>query len=150
MRIFTEDEWSVFLYIPVIKHHSIDWRTESSPKSKRFRWLKIKSITFLDKRCLIHKKSVAEGKSVTSEFYVQAGRTVEVHFESEAAVSRERKLVPFRAPMPLLLRQQRASCRIVMWRRSASHLIHLTSHQPTFHTPQSKNRPQKNKKISGG
>ena len=139
-------------YIPVTKHHSMDWRTDSSPKSKTFRWLKIKCITFLDKRCLTHKKSVTEGKSVASKFYVHAGKTVEAPFESDAAVSRERKLVHFRAPVPLLflLWQQRASCRFVTWRRSASHLIHLASHQPTFHTLKSKDRPQKNKKISGG
>jgi hypothetical protein len=94
---------------------------------------------------------VAEGKLMASEFCVQAGRTVEAHFKSEDAISRERKLVPFCTTMHLLflLRQQGASCQIEMWRISASHLIHLTSHQPTFHTPQSKNHPQKNKKISG-
>jgi hypothetical protein len=94
---------------------------------------------------------VAEGKSVAIEFYVQTGRTVEAHFESEAAIYRERKLVPFCTTTPLffVLRQQSASCRIVTWRRSASHHIHLTSHQPTFHSPQIRNSPQKNKKISG-
>jgi len=49
MWIFTDDELSVFLYIPITKHHSMDWRTESSPKSKTFLFrkssLKMKCIT---------------------------------------------------------------------------------------------------------
>jgi hypothetical protein len=48
--IFTEDECSVFLHIPVTKHQSVEWRTESSPKSKTFRChksrLKIKEYHF--------------------------------------------------------------------------------------------------------
>jgi hypothetical protein len=47
--LLTEDECSVFLYIPVTKHQSMEWRTESSPKSKTFRChksrLKVKCIT---------------------------------------------------------------------------------------------------------
>lgn len=77
MWIVTEDECSVFLCILVTKHHSMDWRTESSLKSKTFccykKRQKIKSITFLDKRCLIHKKSVTEGK-IGGEWILRTSR----------------------------------------------------------------------------
>jgi len=37
--IFTEDECSVFLYIPVTKHQSMDWRTEPHRNPKRFAFI---------------------------------------------------------------------------------------------------------------
>jgi hypothetical protein len=61
--------------------------------------LKIKCITFLVNGVWSTKNLWLKENSVVSEFYVQAGRTVELHCE-KAAISRGRKLVPFARQCP--------------------------------------------------
>lgn len=72
-NVVTGDESWTFQYDPETKAQSSEWHTPASPRPKKARMsksrIKTMLIVFFDKRGLIHKEFVPQGKTVNAEFY---------------------------------------------------------------------------------
>lgn len=72
-NVVTGDESWTFQYDPETKAQSSEWHTPESPRPKKARMsksrVKTMLIVFFDKRGLIHKEFVPQGKTVNAEFY---------------------------------------------------------------------------------
>ncbi|UYV62485.1 hypothetical protein LAZ67_2000755 [Cordylochernes scorpioides] len=77
-NVVTGDESWTFQYDPETKAQSSEWHTPASPRPKKARMLKSRVKTMLivvfDKRGLIHKEFVPQGKTVNAEFYKEVLR----------------------------------------------------------------------------
>ncbi|UYV66179.1 DBH, partial [Cordylochernes scorpioides] len=77
-NVVTGDESWTFQYDPETKAQSSEWHTPASPRPKKARMsksrVKTMLIVFFDKRGLIHKEFVPQGKTVNAEFYKEVLR----------------------------------------------------------------------------
>ncbi|UYV74035.1 hypothetical protein LAZ67_11001900 [Cordylochernes scorpioides] len=77
-NVVTGDESWTFQYDPETKAQSSEWHTSASPRPKKAMMSKSRVetmlIVFFDKRGLIHKEFVTQGKTVNAEFYKEVLR----------------------------------------------------------------------------
>jgi len=77
-RVITSDESWVYGYDPETKQQSSQWKSPTSPRSKKVGQVKsnLKSmiITFFDNKGIVHKEFVPTGQTVNSGFYCEVLR----------------------------------------------------------------------------
>ena len=71
VRIITDDESWIFEYDPFTKRQSLEWKSPTSPRSKKARMSKVKVmlIAFFDVRGIVHKEFLPQGQTINQHIY---------------------------------------------------------------------------------